>query len=146
MMTKVSSDDVTNEKEPKRNCSPELVRSWKAIQKANNSNTPFPTSTTAVVHNGIPPVQSGTSNTITVYEIAYCQLLHVEPPLVSQQQGSHPQILTLRSLPDIYVRSQLEQSPAQELVQMDQFQRPIQRRLLFQPIPKDERLFHLNKN
>jgi hypothetical protein len=144
--TKVSSNDVTNEKEPKRNCSPELVRSWKAIQKANNSNTRFPTSTTAVAYNQTPTVQSGTSNAITVYETAYCQLQHVEPPFVYPQQGNHPQITILGSLPDIYVRSQLEQSLAQEHVQMDRFQRPVQRRLLFQSIPKDARHFHLNRN
>src|SRR5271154_3492148 len=142
MTTKVSSNDVTNEKEPKRNCSPELVRSWKAIQKANNSNTRFPTSTTHVVYNQTPTMQSGTSNANTVYERAYCQLQHVELPLVYQQQGKHPQIMTLGSLPDIYIRSQLEQSPAQEHVQMDRFQRPVQRRL-FQSIPKDARHFHL---
>jgi len=73
MMTlKVSVSNVANEKEPKQNCSPGLVTTWKAMQNNKSSNAqPLPLSPTTV-DSQVLAMQTGITKAITLNKITDC--------------------------------------------------------------------------
>ena len=83
-----SVGNVAHEQEPKQNCSPGLVRSWKPKQKINGADRPLPTPT-RLRNQALP----GTMKPIPVDEAADCQLKPADPRLVYPPQPTLPWIL-----------------------------------------------------